>query len=213
MSEEKNGIVIVDYGMGNLGSVKNMFKKIGYETVVSSNPSDVTDAEKIVLPGVGAFDEAVKNLRSRGLFEAIERRVLDDGVPILGICLGMQLLTKGSEEGRMEGFGFVDAYAKRFDFSQMQDPLPIPHMGWNVLHHQRETPLFSHMPPHERFYFVHSYAVECEDMGDVLTTTSYGYEFVSSFGRGNVVGCQFHPEKSHRFGMRLLENFVEEYPC
>ena len=203
-------ITIVDYGMGNLGSVQNMFKKVGVESTISSDADEVLGAEKILLPGVGAFDMAIEHLRERSLFEAIREKV-EGGTPILGICLGMQLLTKGSEEGIKEGFGFVDAYAKKFDFSKMEKPLPVPHMGWNRLCHKKESALFLDMPPHERFYFVHSYAVECAKPEDVLTTTNYGYEFVSAFEKGNILGCQFHPEKSHKFGMQLFKNFAERY--
>ncbi len=203
-------ITIIDYGMGNLGSVLNMFKKVGVSSLIVSDAEGVLDAKKMLLPGVGAFDSAVESLRSRGLFDAIVEKV-EGGTPILGICLGMQLLTRGSEEGVNAGFGLIDAYAKKFDFTGMEKPLPVPHMGWNRLHHEKESALFADMPPNERFYFVHSYAVECYNKEDILTTTHYGYDFVSSFEKENIMGCQFHPEKSHRFGMQLLKNFAERY--
>ena len=165
-----------------------------------------------MLPGVGAFDSAVKNLKKLHLWDLIKEKVLVEKVPIMGICLGMQLLTKGSEEGELDGFGFIDAYAKRFEFEK--EDLKIPHMGWNVVNLQKKSKLFEGMEHQEnRFYFVHSFAVECKENKDILTTTHYGYDFVSSFEKENIIGCQFHPEKSHKFGMKLFKNFVEKYRC
>ncbi len=205
-------ITIIDYGMGNLGSVKNMFKKIGENAIISSSKEEIKNASKILLPGVGAFDNAMTNLNELGLIEIIKEKVLIEKTPIMGICLGMQLLTKGSEEGKLEGFGFVDAYAKKFDFSSLDETLPVPHMGWNKVYLQKESKLLQEGKVREnRFYFVHSFAVNCKNREDVLTTTHYGYEFVSSFEKDNIIGCQFHPEKSHKFGMKLFENFVEKY--
>jgi glutamine amidotransferase len=205
-------ITIVDYGMGNLGSVKNMFKKIGENSIVSSDKDDIQNATKILLPGVGSFDNAMLNLNDLGLIDIIKEKVLDDKIPIMGICLGMQLLTKGSEEGELNGFGFVDAFSKKFDFSSISDNLPIPHMGWNKVYLQKESKLLQESEEREnRFYFVHSYAVSCENKKDILTQTKYGYDFVSSFEKDNIIGCQFHPEKSHKFGMKLFKNFVENY--
>jgi imidazole glycerol-phosphate synthase subunit HisH len=204
-------VTIVDYGMGNLGSVKNMFKKIGEEAIITADPRDVLNSNKILLPGVGSFDRAIANLIERGLFEVIKEKVTQQRIPILGICLGMQLLAKASEEGESEGFGFIDAYAKKFDFAGLDEHLPIPHMGWNKVMLQKKSPLFANMHPNPRFYFVHSYAIQCKDQFDSLTTTNYGYNFVSAFEHENILGVQFHPEKSHKFGMKLLQNFVENY--
>jgi len=203
-------ITIIDYGMGNLGSVANMIKKVGGKSIITSNKDDIKNAKKILLPGVGAFDSAVKNLKKLHLWDLIKEKVLVEKVPIMGICLGMQLLTKGSEEGELDGFGFIDAYAKRFEFEK--EDLKIPHMGWNVVNLQKKSKLFEGMEHQEnRFYFVHSFAVECKENKDILTTTHYGYDFVSSFEKENIIGCQFHPEKSHKFGMKLFKNFVEKY--
>ena len=205
-------ITIIDYGMGNLGSVANMIKKVGGKSIITSNKDDIKNAKKILLPGVGAFDSAVKNLKKLHLWDLIKEKVVVEKVPIMGICLGMQLLTKGSEEGELDGFGFIDAYAKRFEFEK--EDLKIPHMGWNVVNLQKKSKLFEGMEHQEnRFYFVHSFAVECKENKDILTTTHYGYDFVSSFEKENIVGCQFHPEKSHKFGMKLFKNFVEKYRC
>jgi len=203
-------ITIIDYGMGNLGSVANMIKKVGGKSIITSDKEEIQKAIKILLPGVGAFDNAVKNLKKLDLLDLIKEKVLMGNIPIMGICLGMQLLTKGSEEGELEGFGFIDAFAKKFKFENKK--LKVPHMGWNTVKLQKKSNLFEGMENQEnRFYFVHSYAVECNEKQDILTTTNYGYEFVSSFEKGNIIGCQFHPEKSHKFGMALFKNFVENY--
>ena len=203
-------ITIIDYGMGNLGSIANMIKKVGGKSVITSNKDEIKKAKKLLLPGVGAFDNAVKNLKNLDLWDLIKEKVLVEKNPIMGICLGMQLLTKGSEEGKLEGFGFIDAYTKKFTFEN--NKLKIPHMGWNIVKLQKTSKLFQGMENQEnRFYFVHSYAVECYEEKDILTTTFYGYEFVSSFEKENIIGCQFHPEKSHKFGMALFKNFVERY--
>jgi glutamine amidotransferase len=203
-------ITIIDYGMGNLGSVANMIKKVGAKSVITSQKENIQNATKILLPGVGAFDNAVKNLKKMDLWDLIKEKILIEKIPVMGICLGMQLLTKGSEEGELEGFGFINAYAKKFKFEDRD--LKIPHMGWNFVKLQKKSLLFEGMENHEnRFYFVHSYAIECYKKEDILTTTNYGYDFVSSFEKDNIIGCQFHPEKSHKFGMRLFKNFVEKY--
>lgn len=202
-------IIIIDYGMGNLGSILNMLKKIGASAIVSSSLEEIRKAEKLILPGVGAFDNGMKNLNDRGLTVVLREQVIEKGKPILGICLGMQLLTKRSEEGRTEGLGWIDAETVRFRFGEAQEGLKIPHMGWNTVNVMKESPLFKDMSEDPRFYFVHSYHVVCNDPGDVLTTTYYGYDFTSSVQRENMTGVQFHPEKSHKFGMRLLENWAK----
>lgn len=203
-------ITVLNFCMGNVGSITNMIKKIGHKVLIASTFKDLEEAEKLILPGVGAFDTAVKKLKSTGLWDAVVQKVVEDKVPILGICLGMQLMTEGSEEGELEGFGFVKGYTRRFRFEG--NGLKVPHMGWNTVSIKKKSKLFQGMENQEnRFYFVHSYAVECYDERDILTTTCYGYEFVSSFEKDNIIGCQFHPEKSHKFGMQLLKNFAEHY--
>ncbi|WP_062567256.1 imidazole glycerol phosphate synthase subunit HisH [Pseudoalteromonas arabiensis] len=202
-------VTIVDYGMGNLGSVKNMLKKIGYPCVISMTKDDIIQADKLILPGVGSFDRAINNLKKLEYFDLIKSRVLMDEIPILGVCLGMQLLTKGSEEGKEPGFGLIDAYAHKFTFSPSSG-LKSPHMGWNLAKINKKSLLFDSMNEQEnRFYFVHSYAVQCENEEDILTTTNHGGRFVSAFEKGNIIGAQFHPEKSHKFGMGFLENFMK----
>jgi imidazole glycerol-phosphate synthase subunit HisH len=202
-------IVIIDYGLGNIGSMANMLKKIGAKAVVSSNPSVVETAKKLILPGVGSFDEGMMQLQSRGLIQALNKRVLEDKVPILGVCLGMQLLCKSSEEGELQGLGLVEAETIRFKFQDSNTNLKIPHMGWNQLTVRQPHPLFADLEDVNRFYFVHSYHVVCANQDNVLATTSYGFDFTSAVIKENIMGVQFHPEKSHRFGMRLLKNFVE----
>lgn len=201
-------IVVVDYGMGNVGSVANMLRKVGTEAVASADLDVIRNAPKLILPGVGAFDAAMNRLHERGLVEILNRRVLEDRVPILGICLGMQVMTDSSEEGSTTGLGWISGGTRRFNFDGL-DPRPrVPHMGWNVVEHARPTPLFEGMYDQPRFYFVHSYHVYCNNQEDVMLTTEYGYRFVSGVSRGNIYGVQFHPEKSHKFGMQLIRRFA-----
>lgn len=198
-------ITIVDYGMGNLGSIKNMFKRIGVSAVVSGDLVTISAASKLLLPGVGAFDKAMERINSDGLRQVLDRKALEERVPVLGICLGMQLLTKSSEEGTSSGLGWIAAKASRFP---VISGLKVPHMGWNVVIPTQESPLIKELPEASRFYFVHSYCVQVEDEGDSLLKTDYGLRFDSAIQHDNIYGCQFHPEKSHKFGMKLLENFA-----
>lgn len=203
-------IVIIDYGMGNVGSIENMLKKNGVKATVSSEITDIENADKLILPGVGAFDNAVKNLNQLNLIPVLSEKVLDEKIPVLGICLGFQLLAKKSEEGTLEGLKWLDAEVVKFNFDESDTGLKIPHMGWNTVDIQKKSPLFHEMYEEPRFYFVHSYHFVCNNE-DVLTTTFYGYKFVSSCEKDNIIGVQFHPEKSHRFGMKLLKNFVKYF--
>lgn len=200
-------ITIIDYGMGNLGSISNMIKKIGHKSIITSDLEEIKKATKLILPGVGSFDNGIKNLRESGLSEVLNQKALVEKTPILGICLGMQLMTKSSEEGILSGLGWIDAQTKKF----VSDTLKIPHMGWNIIRHHKESKLFDELDSEKRYYFVHSYYVESNQTKDVLTTTPYGYNFVSAFEKDNMIGVQFHPEKSHKFGMNLLKNFAEKY--
>jgi imidazole glycerol-phosphate synthase subunit HisH len=202
-------VTIIDYGVGNLGSIRNMLKKVGADAVVSSDPDTIEKAQKLILPGVGAFDSGIRSLRESGLVDLLATRVIGERIPILGFCLGMQLFTRGSEEGELEGLGWLKARTVRFRIGSKERGLKVPHMGWNYVQPRREDPLLEGLPADSRFYFVHTYHLVCEEDFDVLATTSYGYEFPSLIRRGNIIGAQFHPEKSHRFGMQLLRNFVE----
>lgn len=200
--------VIVDYGMGNLGSICNMLKKIGASGIIASTPQDIEKADKLILPGVGAFDNGIKNLHQRGLVPVLEQKVLSRKTPILGICLGMQLFTKRSEEGRLEGLGWIEGETIRFQFDGAHAHLKVPHMGWNTVQVVQKDVLYAAGQEEWRFYFAHSYHVVCP-AEHILTRTNYGYDFVSSLRKDNISGVQFHPEKSHKFGMALLKNFVQ----
>ncbi|MEW5724984.1 MAG: imidazole glycerol phosphate synthase subunit HisH [Thermodesulfobacteriota bacterium] len=200
-------IVIVDYHMGNLGSILNMLKKIGAPAVISSRTDDLAAAEKLILPGVGSFDAGMKNIADLGLRPVLERKVIEEKTPVLGICLGMQLLARRSEEGERPGLGWIEAEAVRFRFPGNNGKLKVPHMGWNFLEVHRPHPLLEGLTG-SRFYFVHSYHVVCRDQGDVLATAGHGLDVTAVLARGHVMGTQFHPEKSHKYGLRLLGNFA-----
>ena len=199
-------IVIVDYGIGNLASVLNMFKKTGVtEISISKDPEIISRAKKLLLPGVGAFDTGMSNLEQSGLIPLLKQKALIEKVPVLGICLGMQMLTKKSEEGVKEGLGWIDAETLKFNL----DPslkLKVPHMGWNYIHVNRPNPLID-TETKNRFYFVHSYYVSCFDKDQSLATSNFGIDFTCMVNKDNIFGCQFHPEKSLKFGMKLLANF------
>ena len=202
-------IVVVDYGMGNLGSIMNMLKKVEAKALLSSDIAEIEKADKLILPGVGSFDAGMNNLSTLGLIPILNKKVIEDRTPMLGICLGMQLLTKRSEEGNLPGLGWIDADTVRFKFDDVQGMKnKIPHMGWNTVELVKASKLFNDMYPEPRFYFVHSYHVRCNKEEDILTKTFYGYYFISSIVAGNIAGVQFHPEKSHKFGMKLLGNFA-----
>jgi len=205
-------IVVIDYGMGNVGSIMNMLKKIGAQAVLSRHPDDIAQAERLILPGVGSFDTGMRNLRELGIQYVLNRRVVEDGIPILGICLGMQLFTKKSEEGRELGFGWLDAETLRFSFDQGTEKLKLPHMGWNDVQLCQPASCFPLQQQERRFYFVHSYYIRCNAPDDILMRTSYGIDFTSSFCHKNILGVQFHPEKSHRFGIEFFEAFLAWTP-
>jgi glutamine amidotransferase len=200
-------IVIIDYGLGNPPSVRNMLRKAGHDAQVSADPAVVRAATKLILPGVGAFDHGMQNLADCGLIPVLNEAALERKVPFLGICLGMQLLSRGSEEGVKPGLGWLDATTVRFNFPHSD--LRVPHMGWNTVARTRPSTLTATLPDESRFYFVHSFHLRVANPEDVMLTANYGGEVVAATGRGNIAGTQFHPEKSHKFGLALLRAFAE----
>ncbi len=201
-------LVIVNYGMGNLNSVKRAMSRLRVDSVISSNPKDIAGSDKIILPGVGHFGKAMSNLKELGLLDVLNEVVLIKKKPILGICLGMQLMAKKSEEGNSEGLGWFDAEIVKF---QVSDNLKykVPHMGWNQIIAKKESPLMKDLPEPKEFYFVHSYHFKTANESDVLNRTNYEYDFVSAVEKDNIFGVQYHPEKSHDTGAKLLKNFIE----
>jgi glutamine amidotransferase len=198
--------VIIDYDIGNLGAVANMLRRLGVACEIANSPDAIASADKLILPGNGAFDACMTNLRASGLLPLIEQRVLGDHVPLLGICVGAQMLGHGSEEGGEAGLGWLDLRAKRFP---ERPDLRVPHMGWNQVRPcDPDHPLVQGFEPDSRFYFVHSYYLEPAHAEDRLLEADYGIGFAAGVARGNIAGVQFHPEKSHRFGKRLLGNFA-----
>lgn len=203
-------VTIIDYNAGNIVSIKNMLNRLGFDSKVSSDVSEIASAEKLILPGVGHFDYGMKNLHNSGLVPTLNERVIDKKVPILGICLGVQLFTTGSEEGTLPGLGWF-ASSKTVKFKVSCEELKIPHMGWAEVEVQKESRLLGGTEYSQRFYFVHSYHLECSNEANVLATAHHGFRFVAALEHENIVGVQFHPEKSHKFGMQLLRNFIELY--
>jgi glutamine amidotransferase len=202
-------VVIVDYGMGNLRSVCKAFVRLGCEAEISADPEQIRRATRLVLPGVGHFAQGMANLAERGLITALRERVIGDRVPLLGICLGVQLLSRRSEEGNCEGLGWIHGETIRFRPDTAGPLVRIPHIGWNTVAVVRPNPLVPDRADGESFYFVHSYHLSGCDQADVVATTEYGTSFVAAIHKGNIFGTQFHPEKSHRRGLRVLQRFLE----
>lgn len=202
-------IAIIDYGIGNLGSIKNMLKKVGSESVVlAKTDEDVVAADKYILPGVGAFDSGMRMLNQSGMRKELDRQILEYHKPVLGICLGMQMLGEGSEEGVEKGLGYIPFSCVKFQFQS--ERCRIPHMGWDYVNIQKETSLTLDCRENSRFYFVHSYYAKCKHSEDILLTCEYGITFAAGVNRDNIYGVQFHPEKSHNYGKWLMENFMKK---
>jgi len=197
-------ICIIDYGMGNIGSIENMLSYLGEESVISSDKTVINSAQGLILPGVGNFDKGMEYIESRNLKPILDQAVIDNNKPILGICLGMQLFGESSEEGKRKGLSWIKANSKKLN---LDSSFKVPHMGWNYVAGKKSL-ISEDLNEQARFYFVHSYHMVCQNEEDVLFRTNYGFNFTSGICKENIYGVQFHPEKSHRFGMKLFENFI-----
>jgi glutamine amidotransferase len=198
-------IAIIDYGLGNILAFRNVYERLNLPVAVAKSAADLARSTKLILPGVGSFDHAMERLEASGMRPAIEERVLHQGMPVLGICVGMQMLAAGSEEGRLPGLGWIGGTVKRFHGAA----LALPHMGWNDVVPTRPGGLFAGMEKDARFYFLHSYYFECRDRQDSLAVSDYGGNYSCAVAHGSIYGVQFHPEKSHHWGIQLLKNFAE----
>lgn len=201
-------IGIVDYGVGNLGSIANMLKRVGAKAEMASTIDGIEESSKIILPGIGSFGRAMELLHNSGLIPVLRRRVLEDKIPLLGICVGLQMLTERSAESEVPGLGWIDAQVKRFEFVESVSR-PIPHLGWNYVREERYCGLIKDQPDQPRFYFAHSFYVATDNPQLTVLSTDYGFRFASAIHSENIYGVQFHPEKSHKFGMKLMQNFAE----
>lgn len=202
-------ITIVDYGLGNLQAIANIYRRLDIPVEMAADAAALARAKRIVLPGVGAFDWAMSRLHASGMRETLDRLVMEDKLPVIGICVGMQMLAKRSDEGSTTGLGWIDADVRLFEDARFTGPTHLPHMGWNDVQAHAAEPLFAGLEADARFYFLHSYYFEPHDPADVIATADYGGPFCCTVRSGNVMGVQFHPEKSHQWGIRLLKNFAE----
>lgn len=202
-------IKIVDYGLGNINAFSNMYKRMNIPVVAAKTAAELEGASKIILPGVGAFDHAINLLDASGMRGLLEKLVNEDKIPVLGICVGMQILANGSDEGKLPGLGWVSGRVRAFKEEEKAANLPLPHMGWNDVEPQGGQRLFEGLERDARFYFLHSYFFQCQQQENEIASTSYGVNFSCAVRSGNVYGVQFHPEKSHHYGALLLRNFAE----
>jgi glutamine amidotransferase len=202
-------IHVIDYGLGNVQAFLTVYKRLGFEVIRAKTATDLIGASKIILPGVGAFDHAISLLDQSGMRPSLENLVFQDKVPVLGICVGMQILASSSDEGQLPGLGWIQGTVRAFSTNKQSTRLPLPHMGWNDVLPQSAHPLFLGLESDARFYFLHSYYFECDQPSHVAATASYGIDFSCAVSAGNIYGVQFHPEKSHHFGAQLLKNFAE----
>ncbi len=202
-------ITIINYGSGNISAIGNIYERLKVPFKIANTPEEVFGAEKIILPGVGAFDETISMLDESGFRSVLDKEVLENKVPVIGICVGMQILAKSSEEGKLPGLGWIDGVVKKIDKSLIVVKPKIPHLGWNSIEVTNPNPLYDGINEEEGFYFLHSYYFECNNEADVLSKTFYGKTFASSVNNNNIYGVQFHPEKSHSNGVQLLHNFAK----
>ena len=201
-------ITIIDYGSGNINAIANIYEKLRIDYTIAKDPAQVKNAQKIFLPGVGSFDETISMLDTIGFREILDHEVLTNKVPIIGICVGMQILAESSEEGTLKGLGYIKGQVKKIDETNLNHKPKLPHLGWNSVEIEKEHKILQNIDPKLGFYFLHSYYFECTDESDILTSSTYGKSFASSVNRENVFGIQFHPEKSHHNGVNLLHNFA-----
>jgi len=202
---------IVDYGMGNLGSIQSMLKKLGETSIITSDPYVIEQASRLILPGVGSFDSGMNHLTELNLISSLNKRVIQDKVPILGICLGVQIMTKSSMEGILKGLGWFDAYTVKFELEGSPNKYVLPNMGWRKVSIKKEIPLFDGLDDDSWYYFVHNFHLATHNNELISMTSEYGYDFAASLTNDNILGVQFHPEKSHKYGLRLLDNFIKYY--
>jgi glutamine amidotransferase len=202
-------ITIINYGLGNVQAFANVYKRLNIPATIAKTAQDLDGASKLILPGVGAFDHAMELLDGSGMRGAVEEKVLRQGVPVLGVCVGMQILAVASEEGRLAGLGWIEGRVRRFNETTLPQPPRLPHMGWNDVVPKGDAPLFRGLERDSRFYFLHSYYFDCASNDNLLATSEYGVAFGCAVRSNNIYGVQFHPEKSHDYGVRLLKNFAE----
>lgn len=205
-------IGIINYGSGNIQAIRNIYKRLKIETFIVKEPKDVSSATKLILPGVGAFDEAIAKLDQSGLRNALDKAVLQNKVPVMGICVGMQIMADSSEEGTLNGLGWISGSVKCFDINQMNTVPKLPHMGWNDIFFS-EQPIFDGVDKNIGFYFLHSYFFKADKKKNVIATSYYQSDFDCAINDENIYGFQFHPEKSHNNGIRLFKNFADIFPC
>jgi len=201
-------ITIIDYGLGNINAFVNVYKRLNIKTKVARIAADLKGATKIILPGVGAFDYAMSQLNASGMRDELDKQVIANKVPILGICVGMQILAKSSDEGKLAGLGWIDGEVRLFDSNLIPYKTRLPHMGWNSINPVKENKLLEELNGNSRFYFLHSYYFTCNDKNNIIATTGYGVTYASAINHDNIFGTQFHPEKSHSNGIQLLQNFA-----
>lgn len=201
-------IAIINYGSGNIQAIANIYKRLNLEFFIAETPDQLSTATKLILPGVGAFDKTMKQLIDSGLQSKLNDLVLNQNIPVLGICVGMQILANKSEEGQLSGLGWINGEVKKFDISKFEHKPHVPHMGWNTIQPKLDHPLLQHIEHALGFYFLHSYYFSCKSPENVLSTTTYGDSFSSGVFSNNIFGMQFHPEKSHHNGIQLLKNFA-----
>jgi glutamine amidotransferase len=202
-------ITIIDYGLGNIRAFVNVYERLNIPISVAKTADDLKAPTKIILPGVGAFDYAMSQLNNSGMRETLEKLVLGHQLPVIGICVGMQMLAKSSDEGMLPGLGWIDGTVKKFDAFVLNSKIQLPHMGWNTIHPNDSNPLLVNLSNDSRFYFLHSYYFHCNNQNDTIATTEYGIKFTSAVNNKNIYGVQFHPEKSHHWGIQLLKHFAD----